>query len=117
MAEKQYADAAVYEKKLRNVMARFGIPEDQYSWDYSRKSAWLTTLTNLKVGNPLAHFLWSFTTRASSIGSNTPLRTRKRMGRTSPTAPTPSHRSYWLWRTSPVSPAEEYMTCKRGWLV
>ena len=41
MAEKQYADAAIYEKKLRNVMARFSIPENQYSWDYSRKSAWV----------------------------------------------------------------------------
>lgn len=40
-AAKQYADAAVYEKKFEKVMERFGVEKDKYNWDHSRRNAWV----------------------------------------------------------------------------
>lgn len=39
-SRKQYADVHVYEKKLAKVMERFGIEEEKYNYDFSRREAW-----------------------------------------------------------------------------
>lgn len=38
-AKKQYADPDFYERKLDNVMARFGV--ETYNWDFSRSGGWV----------------------------------------------------------------------------
>lgn len=39
--KKQYGEPANYEAKLARVMVRFGVKEDEYNYDYSRKAAFV----------------------------------------------------------------------------
>lgn len=41
-AKKQYADPAFYESKLSRVMARLGIEDGKYDWDFNRQGGWVS---------------------------------------------------------------------------
>lgn len=40
-AKKQYGSIAEYEEKLKRVMQRFGVAEDEYNYDWTRQTAYV----------------------------------------------------------------------------
>lgn len=97
-SKKIYSSPELYEDKLVRVMARLGIEEGDYNYDWSRQECWV-----------------EFRYKGEYYRFSHSVKNAQEHGISCSTAPMPLHRSCSLWKTSPVWSNEASTTCLHGW--